>query len=337
MTSPHAPPRVSVVLPSYNHADYIGDAIESVLGQTFTDFELIVIDDGSTDASVDVIRRYQSDPRVTVYTQANAGSAATINRGIAQATGPYVAILNSDDLYHPDRLARLIAVAEDAGADFVVTDLRLIDGAGAPIADPEHWWVKRYNAVKAEYHAVNDALTALAFGNFTVSTSNFFMRRQFAHAVGPFRRFRNVQDWDYALRAAERAGDRFVYLHDTPLLSYRLHGNNTILQDNPRGALEEALVYEHAARLLWGRVGGHLARRLAVNHRYLRRRERIRWETKAIELVHTIGDLNGEIDRLRQENHTLAGDLEGLRNSRSFKIGWALTAPFRLARTVLRK
>ena len=100
-------PEISVIIPSYNHAPYIGYAVESVFSQSYTDFELIVVEDGSTDNSLEVLSGF-SDPRLRVLTQPNQGAHAAINRGLRAAMGEYLAILNSDDLYHPLRLAKMI-------------------------------------------------------------------------------------------------------------------------------------------------------------------------------------------------------------------------------------
>ncbi len=100
-------PVVSVVLPVYNCPRYVGQAIESVLEQTYADFELIVIDDGSTDETPDVLRRYE-DSRIRLITQANRGLATTLNRGIELARGRYIARQDQDDICFPDRLARQV-------------------------------------------------------------------------------------------------------------------------------------------------------------------------------------------------------------------------------------
>ena len=94
---------VSVVIPSYNHAAYIREAVDSVLSQSLSDLELIVVDDGSQDESLDILAGY-SDRRFHLYTQLNQGAHAAINRGLHAAAGDYLAILNSDDAYHPQRL-----------------------------------------------------------------------------------------------------------------------------------------------------------------------------------------------------------------------------------------
>jgi glycosyltransferase involved in cell wall biosynthesis len=87
-------PLVSVVIPSYNHRHYIGEAIQSVLGSTMQDFEIVVVDDGSVDDSVNVIEQI-NDRRIKLIRQSNRGAHAAINTGVAAASAPWIAILNS--------------------------------------------------------------------------------------------------------------------------------------------------------------------------------------------------------------------------------------------------
>lgn len=103
------PPRVTVFIPVHNREDYICTAVNSILGQTFTDFELLVVDDGSSDATLDRLSHY-GDPRLRVESNpANLGIPATRNRGLALARGEYIALLDSDDFAYPGRLARQVA------------------------------------------------------------------------------------------------------------------------------------------------------------------------------------------------------------------------------------
>jgi glycosyltransferase involved in cell wall biosynthesis len=105
----YKPPRVTVVIPAYNREKYIGAAIESILRQTFSDFELLLVDDGSTDGTRNVARSY-SDPRLRlVCHERNLGIAGARNAGIRFACGEYVAFLDSDDLAHETRLARQVS------------------------------------------------------------------------------------------------------------------------------------------------------------------------------------------------------------------------------------
>jgi glycosyltransferase involved in cell wall biosynthesis len=104
-------PTVSIVLPVYNCPQYVGAAIESMLAQSFTDYEMVVIDDGSRDETLSVVRRY-TDPRIHIYTQANQGLAATLNRGIELARGRYIARQDQDDISLPERLTAQVTYLE---------------------------------------------------------------------------------------------------------------------------------------------------------------------------------------------------------------------------------
>lgn len=95
--------RVSVIIPAYNVAPYIREAIASALSQTLTDFELVVVDDGSTDRTAEIVRAVD-DPRIRLVQQTNQGSGAARNRGLAETTAPYVSFLDGDDLWLPGKL-----------------------------------------------------------------------------------------------------------------------------------------------------------------------------------------------------------------------------------------
>ncbi len=97
-------PAISVVMPIYNVEEYVGQAIQSVLDQTFSDFELICVDDGGTDRSMDIVREFD-DPRIHVVWQANHGLAGARNSGIAHARGEFIGLLDSDDIWHPEKLS----------------------------------------------------------------------------------------------------------------------------------------------------------------------------------------------------------------------------------------
>ena len=275
-------PRISIVVPAYNHERYVGEALASLQAQTFERFEVVVIDDGSSDATGAIaLEVARGDPRFRVLRQANAGSHAAINRGVAEAHGDWIAILNSDDRFAPGRLARLREEAL-AGAQFVVTATRLIDAQGQEIADPDHWWwrsVRPFHAKAIELGPVQ----ALLYGNYTVSTSNFFFSRALFDAVGPMRPLRYVVDWDWALRAALHAPGAFRYLAAERLLDYRLHGANTILRGGLRGAAEVNLMHRELLR----RFGAPAPLVAAIYHnqRLLRRNWRAAGEATAEKYV----------------------------------------------------
>ena len=114
-------PTVSIVAPVFNGADVLAEFMDSLLAQVFTDFEVICIDDGSTDESAVMLQQYaQRDPRIRVLTQTNQGQAAARNAGLDLATGTYVALLDSDDVFDESFLSKLVARAEEREADIVV-------------------------------------------------------------------------------------------------------------------------------------------------------------------------------------------------------------------------
>lgn len=126
-------PEVSVIVPAYNTEAYIKRAIDSVLSQTFENFEIIVVDDASTDGTVQVLKGID-DSRLKLFCQPqNGGAGAARNRALQEATGDWIAVLDSDDWYAPERLERLLAFAKENQADMVADDLYIIeDGEAEP-------------------------------------------------------------------------------------------------------------------------------------------------------------------------------------------------------------
>ncbi len=122
-------PRVSVVIPTYNRASLIREALESVFAQTFRDFEVIVVDDGSTDGTVELLKEYEG--RIAIIRQENRGAGAARNRGLAEATGEYIAFIDSDDLWMDFKLDLQVAILEgmpDVG--FLYSDFQVLKDAG---------------------------------------------------------------------------------------------------------------------------------------------------------------------------------------------------------------
>ena len=119
---------ISVVLPSYNRAHILPRAIESILGQTYKDIELIIVDDGSSDNTAEVVGSF-SDSRIVYVRQENAGACAARNNGIAHARGDYIAFQDSDDIWHQDKLEKQLATLQNTGADVVFCRMnRMVGG-----------------------------------------------------------------------------------------------------------------------------------------------------------------------------------------------------------------
>lgn len=132
MDNEHTSPMVSVIMPAYNSQRFVSQAVASVLAQTVSDLELIVIDDASTDATKATIEALaQKDSRIVlVENESNIGVAKTRNRGLELCRGKYVALLDSDDYWKPQILERMIARAEETGADIVFCSYEIVDENG---------------------------------------------------------------------------------------------------------------------------------------------------------------------------------------------------------------
>ena len=231
--------KVAVVIPSYNHAGYIGSALDSVVAQTLAPERIVVVDDGSTDASLEVIRGFAAahpQARLQLIAQENAGAHNALNRAIAEAGAvDYVAILNSDDLYEPARLEQCAAFLEaNPACDVVCTGLRMIDAQGA-LLDPGHPKARRLRAVWAD--PARDPAEWLGVSNFAKTTSNFFIRTGYARSH-LFCDYRYVHDYHFAVLAAVEG--RFGVLSE-PLLRYRTHPTNTIKTDGPAKVARETV------------------------------------------------------------------------------------------------
>lgn len=231
-------PLVSVVMPSYNHARYVEEAVRSVLQQDVDGLELLVVDDGSTDASVEVVRAIR-DPRLRLVVQQNQGTHAALNRGLADSRGSVLAILNSDDRYAAGRLrSALLVLRESPEVALVGSWIQVIDEKGRPAgvkegyATLDPWPVSDPSRT---FKADRDLRTALLMQNYWATSSNFVFPRATWEAFSPFSPLRYVHDWDFALRV-QRQG-RAALLPE-PLLDYRVHPANTIRENR------EAMVYE---------------------------------------------------------------------------------------------
>lgn len=223
------------MIPLYNHATYIAEAVASVLAQGNLLKELIVIDDGSNDNSANVMEMLaRNDERVTFIRQKNCGADAAINRGLSLCTGEFVSILNSDDAYEPGRFAALVRALDiDPGSDFAASSISFMDGNGLAIDNP--WFQEALSNFKSR----RDLPTSLVDANFLMTTSNFLMRRSILERVGLFAPLRYAHDLDFALRLCVY-GVRLAFI-DRPFLKYRFHSSNTISESHSNVRLEWAL------------------------------------------------------------------------------------------------
>jgi len=220
-------PLISVIIPAYNHEKFIGAAVDSVLNQTFNDFELIVINDGSTDQTGKIVQSY-TDKRLTYYYQENCDAYNTINRGLGLATGKFIAILNSDDLFTLNRLDRLLEYQKNTGAECIITDVIPISDTGEELIDPEFGWNIWHQKNRKFYFECDDIYTAFLKGNFMVTTSNLFMTVGAMKKTGNFCSLRYLHDYDYIFRLMLSCPGKVHYLTEEKLLYYRIHPGNTL-------------------------------------------------------------------------------------------------------------
>jgi glycosyltransferase involved in cell wall biosynthesis len=204
-------PTISVLMSVYNGERYLAAAMDSILSQTFRDFELIVIDDGSKDSSPAILQDYaKRDARVKLTLRDNKGLTATLNEAFAQSRGRYLARMDCDDVALPDRFARQVQLLE-ADPDVVCTGgyFQLIDGAGRLLTT-------------LQPPTDNDAIQAkLLAGHNAICHPCAMIRRQAMETVGGYdERFKTSQDLDLWLRLGEVGKLANV---PAPVLKFRLH------------------------------------------------------------------------------------------------------------------
>jgi len=183
-------PTVSVVIPAYNAERYIGETLESVLAQTYRDFEIVVVDDGSTDGTREIVRNY-GEP-VRLVEQPNSGPAAARNRGIREARGELIAFIDADDLWLPEKLALQMPMFADEEVGLVCCRVQLIDESGRELPTSER---EKFSGW---------AFEKLLEGNF-IGTSTVVARRAALEEAGLFPEdLVWCEDWCLWLRVALR-------------------------------------------------------------------------------------------------------------------------------------
>ncbi|MBE9126713.1 MULTISPECIES: glycosyltransferase [unclassified Coleofasciculus] len=205
-------PQISVIIPAYNASKTIKETVESVLNQTFSDFELIVINDGSTDSTSEIISTIK-DERLKVFSYPNTGVAASRNRGVSQALGEYISFLDADDLWTPDKLeTQLKALQENPPAAVAYSWTDWIDEFGQFLRPGGHFTEN------------GDVYVKLLLKDFIESGSNPLIRRQALTEVGGFdESLAFAEDWDLWLRLAAQYS--FVAI-PSPQILYRISPNS---------------------------------------------------------------------------------------------------------------
>jgi glycosyltransferase involved in cell wall biosynthesis len=222
--------RFSVVIPLYNKAPYIESAIGSVLAQTVQDFEIIIVDDGSTDDSADIVAAI-GDPRIRLYRQANAGVSSTRNRAISMACGQWVVFLDADDWQHPHYLQSLV-IAQDLYPSADVAATQYIPVSDTDTEWPPAWQVPAESVATGSIELIEDLPTKWMSGP-TFATSSVCIRKtrlmqmQPCFAVGES----HAEDLDLWFRVAEKSPIAWV---KRPLVAYRVSVKGSLSLKNPK-------------------------------------------------------------------------------------------------------
>jgi len=205
-------PLISVVIPAYNAASFLVESLNSLAIQTFRDFEVVLVDDGSSDGTAEIAHRFSGVLRLRVLVNAqNSGVAASLNRGISESDSLFIARLDADDLAHPDRLTQQAAFLEESpDVDLCGTHMLMFkDGDVSPSAVHEH--------------PTSDAsIKTMLLQHCALSHPSILMRRSFVDDVGQYDPACDfVEDYDLWCRGA-LIGKRYANL-EAHLTSYRVH------------------------------------------------------------------------------------------------------------------
>ncbi|MBQ7499655.1 MAG: glycosyltransferase family 2 protein [Clostridia bacterium] len=197
-------------MPSYNCGDFIAESIRSVLGQTYENVELIVSDDHSTDNTQEVVGSFDDERLIYIRSEKNMGASYARNAALEKAHGAFYAFLDSDDVWHPDKLEKQIAFMEKTGADFSCTAYRKIDESGNPLGIT----ITPYE--KADYNR------ELYAGNPVGNSTAMYSAEKFGDVRIPIIRSRN----DFALWLSILKRTDYVYGCPEVLVDYRVRSGS---------------------------------------------------------------------------------------------------------------
>ncbi|MFI0471878.1 glycosyltransferase family 2 protein [Halomonas sp. HMF6819] len=263
-------PTYSVIMPVYNVEAFVAEAVKSVLAQTFTDFELIIVDDGGADSSMDICRSFD-DSRIRIVTQQNRGLAGARNSGIAAARGEFIALLDSDDRWHPTKLAlHFIHLTASPEVDVSYSGSQLIDSQGKPMGIVQ---APRLTGIRSSHIMMRNPV---GNGSAPVIRRRALYRASFAHPEEPGRQcwfdesFRQSEDIELWLRMSAEHGCTFEgiegLLTDYRIVDGGLSANMVRQFESWERVMEKARQYAPAL------VDRHGKKARAYQLRYLARR-----------------------------------------------------------------
>lgn len=255
-------PRVSVIIPTYDHGEFVVETLKSVFAQTFKEYEVIVVNDGSSDNTADLIKPYVDKGRLLYIEQENTGVAAARNTGLSKAQGDYIAFLDDDDVWPPDKLEWQVAVLDSTRTIGVVAG-GVVTLGYAPIIQPRSNGLRRIT------------FREMFSGNPFISPGQCLIRAEVLDSSGGFdTSIWGADDYDLWLRISLRTG---IEIHDRISLHYRRHARNAsrdmhrmwvssrrVIEKNlwfapPR---ERRMLRHNAYRMLYDYCGRWMVRRL---------------------------------------------------------------------------
>lgn len=241
-------PTVSVLMCAYNHQAYVKEAVASVVEQSFTDWELIIVDDGSDDGTPEEILKIQ-DPRIRLLRFAhNRGVGEAAKLCLQEARGQYIASLNSDDAFAPDKLERQVAfLVQNQQYAAVLSQVRLVDEAGKSFVDARHPYMRLF---RQPNRSRQEWLNRFFYGGNCLCQSSMLIRRECYQALGGYdSRLAQVMDLDFWIRFCKRYE---LYVLPEELTFFRIHAQNSSqrkAENEFRLSMELMLLLRHYASL----------------------------------------------------------------------------------------
>ena len=231
-------PRVSVIMPSYNHENFIYDSIDSVLKQSFQDFELIIIDDASVDNSKVIIDFFkEKDSRIKViFHQKNLGISRTITEALNISKGDFIAFTASDDIWIPSKLETQLLVLNKNNDLIVWSDGQIINENNELIGKT---FLEIHRALKRKKSG--DLFQDLLEGNYIFGTT-IIIKRENIKDIKIDERFKYLNDYKFNVDLAKKFKYHFI---SENLAYYRLHGNNTVIKKTKEIDFEHILISEY--------------------------------------------------------------------------------------------
>jgi glycosyltransferase involved in cell wall biosynthesis len=223
---------VSVVIPYYQHKKYIDNCVNSIVDQTYEDIELIVIDDCSPDGSGEYVKTILKDKSLLerfsgqvnyIHFEQNQGAHTAINYGINQAQGEIIAVVNSDDLYHPERIKIMVKAMKKEQKEFAFSEIICIDDDGEDITEIDSQ-ARDFALFQQKATYFPTLGFASLTGNPGISTGNFVFTKKLYQSTVGFRDLRYCHDWDFLLQCLCYTEPLLV---NEKLYYYRFHETNT--------------------------------------------------------------------------------------------------------------